>query len=146
MKTNKYSVIVKVRKQQLDDAENNLNVAKQRQLQHQRLYELCYAEFLMANSLPTQGSISELKSSVELSHIGQDTLNRAKEKVELSKKEMAHYQFLYKKAYMDYEKIKALEGEELKKIQKQMLKDEQKFLDEIAITRFFTKDKDVKES
>ncbi len=33
----KYNSVVKVRKQQLDKAESNLNQAKQRQLEHEKL-------------------------------------------------------------------------------------------------------------
>lgn len=55
---------------------------------------------------------------------------------------MNHYQFLYQKAHLDYEKMKVLEAEEIKQKQKELAKAEEKFLDEIAISRFFKGEKD----
>ena len=72
-----------------------------------------------------------------MANIGKEALQRAKEKVELSEKEIVHYQFLYQKANLEYEKIKTLEAKEIKEKQKELQKAEQKFIDELAITRFF---------
>ncbi|TKX31460.1 flagellar export protein FliJ [Campylobacter estrildidarum] len=137
----KYNSVVKVKKQQLDKAESNLNQAKQRQLDSEKMLELSRKECESLSILPQSGSVSELRSNLAMRQIGRETLARAKEKVELSKKEMVHYQFLYKKAHLDYEKMKVLETEEIKQKQKELAKIEEKFLDEIAISRFFKKDK-----
>lgn len=139
----KYNSVVKVRKQQLDKAETNLNQAKQRQLENERLYEISRRECEELAVLPKSGSIAELRSNLSMAQVGRDALARAKEKVELSKKEMNHYQFLYQKAHLDYEKMKVLEAEEIKQKQKELAKAEEKFLDEIAISRFFKGEKDV---
>ena len=138
----KYNPVIKVRKQQLDKAENNLNQAKQRQLENEALYEFSRKEYENLNILPKSGSIAELRSNLSMVQVGREALARAKEKVELSKKEMNHYQFLYQKAHLDYEKMKFLEVEEIKKKQKELAKIEEKFLDEIAISRFFKGEKD----
>lgn len=138
----KYSAVIKVRKQQLDKAETDLNKAKQRQRQNEELCDLSRKEFEEASVLPQSGSIAELRANLAMSDIGKKALDRAKEKVELSKKEIVHYQFLYQKAHLDFEKMKALESEEFKKIQKELQKSEQKFLDEIAISRFFKGEKE----
>lgn len=139
----KYNSVVKVRKQQLDKAQSNLNAAKQRQIENERIYELSRKEYESLSVLPSSGSIAELRSNLTMAQVGRDALARAKEKVELSKKEMNHYQFLYQKAHLDYEKIKVLEAEEIKQKQKELAKLEEKFLDEIAITRFFKGEKNV---
>lgn len=55
---------------------------------------------------------------------------------------MNHYQFLYQKAHLDYEKMKVLEAEEIKQKQKNLPRLKKKFLDEIAISRFFKGEKD----
>ncbi|HEB5711251.1 TPA: flagellar FliJ family protein [Campylobacter jejuni] len=138
----KYNSVVKVRKQQLDKAELNLNQAKQRQLEHEKAYELSRQEYGSLGVLPKSGSIAELRSNLSMAQVGREALARAKEKVELSKKEMNHYQFLYQKAHLDYEKMKVLEAEEIKQKQKELAKAEEKFLDEIAISRFFKGEKD----
>lgn len=137
----KYNSVVKVKKQQLDKAESNLNQAKQRQLENERLLELSRKECENLSVLPQSGSISELRTNLLMRQVGREAISRAKEKVELSKKEMMHYQFLYKKAHLDYEKMKVLEAEEIKQKKKELAKIEEKFLNEIAISRFFKKDK-----
>ncbi|EIL2845819.1 flagellar FliJ family protein [Campylobacter coli] len=139
----KYNSVAKVRKQQLDKAQSNLNAAKQRQIENERLYELSRQECESLSVLPSSGSIAELRSNLTMAQVGRDALARAKERVELSKKEMNHYQFLYQKAHLDYEKIKVLEAEEIKQKQKELAKIEEKILDEIAITRFLKGEKNV---
>ncbi len=139
----KYNSVAKVRKQQLDKAQSNFNAAKQRQIENERLYELSRKEYESLSVLPSSGSIAELRSNLTMAQVGRDALVRAKEKVELSKKEINHYQFLYQKAHLDYEKIKVLEAEEIKQKQKELAKIEEKILDEIAITRFLKGEKNV---
>ncbi|EFC33396.1 hypothetical protein C414_000020058 [Campylobacter jejuni subsp. jejuni 414] len=138
----KYNSVIKVRKQQLDKAESNLNQAKQRQIENEKAYELSRQEYENLGVLPRSGSIAELRSNLSMAQVGREALARVKEKVELSKKEINHYQFLYQKAHLDYEKIKVLEAEEIKQKQKELAKAEEKFLDEIAISRFFRGEKD----
>lgn len=138
----KYNSVVKVRKQQLDKVETNLNKARQRQLENERLYELSRKECENLSALPCSGSATQLRSNLAMIQVGRDAIGRAKEKLELSKKEVRHYQFLYQKAHLDYEKMKVLEDEEIKQKQKQLAKAEEKFLDEIAISRFFKGEKD----
>lgn len=138
----KFNAVIKVKKQQLDKAQTDLNAAQQRQKENERLLGLAREELLNLSTLKGQISSEELRASVFMEGVAREALTRAKEKVELSHKEVNHYQFLYKKAHLDYEKIKYLQSEELKAMQKAMQKAEEKFLDELAISRFFKKDKD----
>ncbi|MCR2112920.1 flagellar export protein FliJ [Campylobacter upsaliensis] len=138
----KFNAVIKVKKQQLDKAQTNLNAALQRQKENERLLGLAQEELLNLSTLKGQISSEELRANVFMEGVAREALARAKEKVELSHKEVNHYQFLYKKAHLDYEKIKYLQSEELKAMQKAMQKAEEKFLDELAISRFFKKDKD----
>lgn len=138
---NKYSSILKVKKQGLDKAEQNLSQAKQRQLQNKLAFQnasLEYANF----ALPQNGNTQILKQNLEMLKIAKNVKERAKEKLELSQKEVLHYQTLYKRASLDYEKIKYLQSEEFKAMQKRLKKEEEKFLDEIAISRHFYGAKD----
>lgn len=135
MKT-KYSSIIKVKKQALERAENNLNKAKARQLENQKKLEQAIKE-CDSLSIPQKGDANELRQSMQMLQIARDSKERAAQKVLLSDKEIVHYQHLYKKANFDYEKIKYLEAEEIKKIKKELEKIEAKNLDEIAISRFF---------
>lgn len=138
----KFNAVIKVKKQQLDKAQTNLNAALQRQKENERFLGLARKELLNLSTLKGQISSEELRANVFMEGVAREALARAKEKVELSHKEVNHYQFLYKKAHLDYEKIKYLQSEELKAMQKAIQKAEEKFLDELAISRFFKKDKD----
>ncbi|EPO0094214.1 flagellar export protein FliJ [Campylobacter upsaliensis] len=138
----KFNAVIKVKKQQLDKAQTDLNAALQRQKENEGLLGLAREELLNLSTLKGQISSEELRANVFMEGVAREALARAKEKVELSHKEVNHYQFLYKKAHLDYEKIKYLQSEELKAMQKAMQKAEEKFLDELAISRFFKKDKD----
>ena len=138
----KFNAVIKVKKQQFDKAQTDLNAALQRQKENERLLGLAQEELLNLGSLKGQISSEELRANVFMEGVAREALARAKEKVELSHKEVNHYQFLYKKAHLDYENIKYLQSEELKAMQKAMQKAEEKFLDELAISRFFKKDKD----
>ncbi|EAJ0879091.1 hypothetical protein CLB97_03595 [Campylobacter upsaliensis] len=138
----KFNAVIKVKKQQLDKAQTDLNAAQQRQKENERLLGLAREELLNLSTLKGQISSEELRANVFMEGVAREALTRAKEKVELSHKEVNHCQFLYKKAHLDYEKIKYLQSEELKAMQKAMQKAEEKFLDELAISRFFKKDKD----
>lgn len=135
MKT-KYDSVLKVKKQHLDNAENELNKAKQRRLKYEQDYDLADEES-KSLSLPSSGDIKSLRTNLNMIDIAREVKQRAKEKLELSNKELNHYQFVYKKAYLDYEKIKYLKEEDIRNQIKQKQKDEEKFIDELAISRYF---------
>lgn len=136
----KYSSVIKLRKQQLDKAEADLTKTRAKFLQ-------CEEDFKEASRvcegivLAKSGSIALLNSSLKMQEIARNSKKQAKQKLDLAKTELAHFQYLYKKAHLELEKIKVLENEEIKKIKKILQKEEEKFIDEIAITRHFTKDK-----
>ena len=138
--SSKYTTVVKVRKQELDKAETNLAKAKQRQKANEEALMRANAEYLSVN-LPSAGSAEELKQSLEFRAIAKNVKDAAKEKVELSAKEMRHFQHLYKNAHLEYEKIKYLESEELKTLQTKLRKAEQKALDDIAVSKYFREKK-----
>ncbi len=132
----KYSSVVKVKKQELDKAETNLLKAKQRQKANEEALSKANAEYLSLK-MPVQGNTELLKQSLEFKSIAQNVKEAAKEKVKLSAQEIVHYQHLYKNAHLAYEKIKYLESQELKELQKKLEKAEQKSLDDIAVSKYF---------
>lgn len=138
----KYDSVLKVRKQQLDKAELNLNKARARLLEHERALELANLDFINLCALPQAGDTNVLRQSLDLLNVAKEAKERAAEKVELSHKEIAHYQHLYKKANLEYEKIKYLRTEEFKKLKEELKRAEDKFMDEIAVSRFFNGEKD----
>ncbi|TQR31881.1 hypothetical protein DMB92_05730 [Campylobacter sp. MIT 99-7217] len=137
----KYDSVLKVRKQQLDKAELNLNQARARQIAHEEAFKLANLEYL-SMSLPQNGDVHLLRQGLQMLDVARNTKELAKEKLELSNKEMSHYQNLYKQASLEYEKIKYLKTEEIKKIKDELKKMEEKFIDEIAISRHFYGGKD----
>ncbi len=140
----KYSQVVKIKKQELDKAENNLAAAKQRQRSNEAALMQAKAEYLSI-SLPQSGSVQLLRESLSFKSIAKDIKDAAQERVNLSKNECNHYQHLYKNAHLNYEKIKYLETQDLKEYQKQLAKAEQKALDDIATSKFFRERKENEE-
>ncbi len=138
--SSKYTPVVKVRKQELDKAETNLAKAKQRQRANEEAFAKANAEYLGVR-LPSSGSVEILRQGLEFKEIAKNVKDAAKEKVELSAKEMRHFQHLYKNAHLEYEKIKYLESEELKAVQEKLKKAEQKALDDIAVSKYFREKK-----
>lgn len=133
----RYNAILKVKKQQLDKAENNLLNAKKRRQDHEEAMRFAKEELRNLELVPSSGSSKDLKMNLSLVKLARTCVLNAKAKLELSQKELNHYQYLYQRAYVDYEKMKFLENEELQKQHKELKKAEEKFLDEIAISRFF---------
>ncbi|MCR6570462.1 flagellar FliJ family protein [Campylobacter insulaenigrae] len=135
----KYSSVIKLRKQELDKAEANLTKTRQKisQCEEELKEAIKTCESL---NLVDKGSIILLRSSLKMQEIARDVKKSIKQKLDLFKKELAHNHHLYKRAYLEFEKMKALENEELKKIKKILQKEEEKFVDELAITRHFNKD------
>ena len=132
----KYSPVLKVKKQELDKAELDLSKARQRQRENEEALQRANAEYLCIN-LPQKGDVMLLKQSLEFKQIAKDMKDFAEEKVRLSSQEINHYQHLYKKAHLAFEKIKYLETEEFKEYEEKMQKAEKRMLDEIAVSRYF---------
>lgn len=132
----KYSQVVKIKKQELDKAENNLAAAKARQRANEAALSKANADYL-GISLPKSGSVALLKQGLELKNIAKNVQDAAKEMVQRSKNECNYYQHLYKDAHLNYEKLKYLETEDFKAMQKAIAKAEQKALDDIATSKFF---------
>lgn len=141
MKT-KYSSVLKIQKQNLDKAESNLSKARARLRQNELEFELASKQ-CEELSLPSSGSVQNLKQSLEILGVARAFKENKKEKLILSNKEVSHYQMLYKRANLEYEKIKYLESEELKKIKEKIKKEEEKFIDEIAISRYVYGEKKI---
>ena len=78
----KYSQVVKIKKQELDKAENNLAAAKQRQRSNEAALMQAKAEYLSI-SLPQSGSVQLLRESLSFKNIAKDIKDAAQERVNL---------------------------------------------------------------
>lgn len=131
----KFSQVIKLKKQNLDKIE--ICLAKCRTLRSQ-LEELLKKATLELGSykFPKGGNFIVMKSSLEEQRLLREHKDDLIEKLSLNQKEIMHYELQYKKAYMEFEKIRYLEQEEIKKILEKAKKDEAIMLDEIAIQRY----------
>ncbi|TQR61509.1 flagellar FliJ family protein [Campylobacter troglodytis] len=132
----KFSSVVKVKKQELDKAELELSKARARQRQNEETLMLAEAEYLSL-VMPKEGNAMLLRQSLNYKAVAKQMKDLAQEKLRLSHQEINHYQHLYKKAHLNYEKLKYLEVEELKELEKKLKKEEEKALDEIATSKYF---------
>ena len=130
MKT-KFSQILKIRKEEVSKIE--LQLASKRAQKEILLTQV--AEILSRIeefSFPKEGDFSAMKSA----HYGLEYLYKDKEQKENMIKyfdqEIENLNILYKKANIEYEKIKHLHQEQEKMILKKLLKEESKQIDEIA--------------
>ncbi|MBZ7987928.1 hypothetical protein [Campylobacter canadensis] len=126
--------ILKIKKQALQNAELELNKAKKRQEKIINDIFLCDEEFKNVN---TAKDLTQILLQNEALKNNLSIKQALLEKLELSKKEIVHYEHLYKRANLEYEKIKILHEEELLKIKQEKEKKLALELDEIATIRFF---------
>lgn len=130
----KFKQILNVKKQALQNAELDLNKAKLRKKSVENELELVKNEINKLKEPTTLNEMVLVNDFIQVNLIKQSQL---KEKLSLCDKEISHYNHLYKRASLDYEKIKYLYEEELKQKKKALEKKQALELDEIATMRFF---------
>lgn len=135
MPRSKFSTIVKIRKQKCDEIERELlqSRAKERMLKSKisRLYE----EILKVDS-PKEGKVSLLILTNEQKRILNLEKKQCEQDLRVAKSSTKKFQEAYKKAHMEYEKIKYLEEQELLALMQKIKKEEQLYLDEVATMLF----------
>ena len=136
----KFADVAKVRKRALDHAELTLLKARNHaQTVEQSLQEL--HQELIAIKMPTMGHISLLQQVGATKNI----LHRQREDLEgqlaKAKKHVEQMQEAYKRANLEFEKIKYLEKQEFEAYLKKLKQREQSDLDEVALQLFAAGDK-----
>ena len=134
----KFSEVVKVRKQALDKAEAKLALARSKVESCEQSLAAAREEALKF-SLPKSGNVNEIRQNLELLNVARNAQAQAAERLELAKKEAMHFEFLYKKANLEFEKMKYLEEEELRAQIKKAQRAEALALDEFAVMKFAAK-------
>ncbi len=132
MSKNRYSAIKKIRKEELRKIEKRLMAleAKSHILQ-EKIDEAI--DVLLKSAFPTEGELGLLQSGADLKALKRVEINTLKEELLQLRQELENEQKAYKKANIEYEKIAYL-YEELEKERKvEMVKEEVKMLDEIAV-------------
>ena len=122
----KFTSVVRVKKQEMDKVEAKLVVARLNVRNAEEKIALLRAK-LNECSLPKSGNIARAE------------LSACKESLEIARKEVLHYEYKYKNANLEYEKMKYLEKEDFKKEIKRIQKAEALALDEFAVMKFAAK-------
>lgn len=137
MKT-KFTPIVKFKKSELDKREERVqNLILQLRNQESRLKS--EIDLLMHINQPTSGTITEYKSIQLLIHRQREIINEAIQRVEELKEALLLAKKRQQEAYVEFEKYKYLESEEVKKMLKKIKLKETKDLDEVALQAFMNK-------
>ena len=131
---NRFSQIVKVKEEELNKIEMSLAKSKATFLELSCSMDAINAELNM-NQFPKSGSSSKIKSTIEQQKLLRSQKDKIKEKMLLIQKEIVHFEFKYKKAYVELEKVKYMEKEEIQKELKNLKKKESKELDELGNMR-----------
>ncbi|CAD7287536.1 hypothetical protein LMG7974_00415 [Campylobacter majalis] len=131
----KFSQVVKVKKQALDLAEARVAKARNNVVICEQNHEKAKA-VLAKFILPQSGTTSELNESLKLVSLMRNEIKALNEKLKISKRELMHFSHQYKNANLEYEKMKYLEQEDIKKILKQIKHKESIELDEFAVIKF----------
>lgn len=135
MRDTKFSQILKVKKQALEKIEIDLTKRRNKlSVLKNEINDLI--KQISDHEFPKKGNSIELNSNLAILNTYKNQKQNLSEKINLTNKEIMHFEHLYKKAYLDYEKIKYLEEEEIKKFILKAKKQEQIMLDEIATQRF----------
>lgn len=96
-------------------------------------------ELLMHINQPTSGTITEYKSTQLLINRQREIINESTQRVQDVKEALLLAKKSQKEAYIEFEKYKYLESEELKKMLKEIKIKEAKDLDEVALQAFMNK-------
>ena len=131
---NRFSQIVKVKEEELNKIEMGLAKSKATFLELSCSMDAINAELNM-NQFPKSGSSSKIKSTIEQQNLLRDQRDKIEEKMLLTQKEIFHFEIQYKKAYIELEKVKYMEKEEMQKQLKSLKKKESKELDELGNMR-----------
>ncbi|ARQ98033.1 flagellar FliJ family protein [Campylobacter lanienae] len=131
---NKFSQIVKVKEEELNKIEMSLAKSKATFRELSRSMDAINTELNMSQ-FPKSGSSSKIKSTIEQQKLLRSQKDKIKEKMLLIQKEIVHFEFKYKKAYVELEKVKYMEKEEIQKELKNLKKKESKELDELGNMR-----------
>jgi flagellar export protein FliJ len=135
----RFSSLVKIKKNKMQESETSLSKANSLLSQAQKALEDSY-HFLGDIEAPHSGKMSQFLASRSLVASQRDLIQKNKEWVSYAQNQVQATKEQLKKDMIDYEKFNYLEVEEVKKIIKKQKEKESKDLDEIALITFGRKD------
>lgn len=131
----KYAPLVKLKKKDLDRAEQNLIAANNALADASGALDRAY-KTLSTLSLPAKGSFTELTQSQMMIQAQHATIEQCREWVAFAEEQQLQMQHVFKSAMIDYEKFKYLELQETKAYIAKIKKEEAKMLDEIGVMTY----------
>jgi len=126
-----FGKIAKINKQKVQKVENELFVLKSNIRAIEKKIKDIYANIDRLN-IPENGEVRDLMIFQEQRKLLNNQKDRDQRELNTKNLELANKYQEYKKAKMEYEKIKYLEEQEISKKIKKLKKEEQKDLDEIS--------------
>ena len=139
MKT-KFTPVVKLRQNKLDEIELALNKARayeitlKSQLERTRM-------LLASKPFPKSGDFASLQIALSSQALLTKQIDELKQKITQIAKQILNLQNAHKTAYIELEKVKYLENSQIKEILNERAKIASKNLDEIATQRFYALNK-----
>lgn len=135
--TTKFTPVLKVKQRNLDKIEANLAKARARS-EALKLEMAEVNKLILEKKFPKSGSASDIQIAIAEHNLLINEKRQVAEDLELNAKTISHFETQYKAAYIEFEKIKYLHDEEIKKYLKRLKTAEAKMLDEIATQRYFS--------
>ena len=131
MKT-KFDSVVKVKKQQVERIENDIRKINKSILELNREIEE-FKDSLLLFTLPKTGTFNKIKQIKESQNIIKNQIQNLENQIVILQNRKNELLNELKKANIDYEKMKYLQNEEIKKALKELKLKESREMDEIAI-------------
>ena len=131
----KFADVSKVRKQALDFAELALLEARHLEQRLENELEAVYAQML-AVEVPSRGDIALLQQMGATKLVLQRQREEIERQLTAASTRVIQMQEAYKRANLEFEKIKYLEEQEFEQYMKKMKQKEQSDLDEVALQLF----------
>ncbi|WP_457560634.1 flagellar export protein FliJ [Caminibacter sp.] len=131
MKT-KFDSIVKIKKQQIEKIERDIQKINRAILDISKKID-SLRDSLLKFSLPKSGNFSKIIQAKEMQNIIKQEIKNYESQINMLQNRKKELLEELKKANLEYEKMKYLQGEEIKKEIKKMRLKEARDMDEIAI-------------
>lgn len=131
----KYTPLVKLKKRELDHAEQNLMSANNTFMQASSELENAYA-LLSTLELPTSGSMGELIQSQAMIQAQHYEIEQCANTLVKAQQRQLQMQHQFKSAMIEYEKFNYLEIQETQAHSAKIKKEEAKMLDEIGVITY----------
>jgi len=128
----KFDSLVKLKKSKIDELQNNISKITSSLQQELDNLQILENEFATMN-LPKNGNFALITQFKMIQKAKIREINQKKSQIEFIQSQIENLNTQLKEANLEYEKIKYLQAEEIKKYIKKIKNNESKHMDEIAL-------------